>query len=44
MAKVLVLYYSMYGHIETMANAVAEGARGVAGTHVDVMRVPETMP
>ena len=44
LAKVLVLYYSMYGHIETMANAVAEGARGVAGTHVDVMRVPETMP
>ncbi|MBP3127893.1 NAD(P)H:quinone oxidoreductase [Thalassospira sp. ER-Se-21-Dark] len=44
MAKVLVLYYSMYGHIETMANAVAEGARGVSGTHVDVKRVPETMP
>ncbi|MBC05845.1 NAD(P)H:quinone oxidoreductase [Thalassospira sp.] len=44
MAKVLVLYYSMYGHIETMANAVAEGARGVAGTHVDVKRVPEIMP
>tara|TARA_B100000674_G_scaffold2439_1_gene2095 strand:+ start:12088 stop:12690 length:603 start_codon:yes stop_codon:yes gene_type:complete len=43
-AKVLVLYYSMYGHIETMANAVAEGARGVAGTHVDVKRVPEIMP
>jgi|TARA_R100001129_G_scaffold158494_2_gene122230 NAD(P)H dehydrogenase (quinone) len=34
----------MYGHIETMANAVAEGARGVSGTHVDVKRVPETMP
>jgi flavodoxin len=30
MTKVLVLYYSMYGHVETMANAVAEGARGVA--------------
>ncbi|WP_417845860.1 NAD(P)H:quinone oxidoreductase [Thalassospira povalilytica] len=44
MAKVLVLYYSMYGHIETMANAVAEGARGVAGTQVDVKRVPEIMP
>ena len=44
MTKVLVLYYSMYGHIETMANAVAEGARGVAGTHVDVKHVPETMP
>jgi len=44
MAKVLVLYYSMYGHIETMANAVAEGARGVAGTEVTLKRVPETIP
>lgn len=44
MSKVLVLYYSMYGHIETMANAVAEGARGVAGTEVSVKRVPELMP
>ena len=44
MAKVLVLYYSMYGHIETMAKAVAEGASGVAGTTVDIKRVPETMP
>ena len=43
MAKVLVLYYSSYGHIETMANAVAEGARG-AGATVDVKRVPETVP
>ncbi|MGJ8517879.1 NAD(P)H:quinone oxidoreductase [Carnimonas bestiolae] len=43
MAKVLVLYYSMYGHIETMANAVAEGARKVAGTDVTVKRIPETM-
>jgi NAD(P)H dehydrogenase (quinone) len=43
MAKILVLYYSMYGHIETMASAVAEGARDVAGTTVDVKRVPETM-
>jgi len=43
MAKVLVLYYSTYGHIETMANAVAEGARG-AGATVDVKRVPETVP
>ena len=42
MAKVLVLYYSTYGHIETMANAVAEGARG-AGATVDVKRVPETV-
>ena len=43
MAKVLVLYYSSYGHIETMANAVAEGARN-AGANADVMRVPETVP
>src|ERR1700744_1230929 len=43
MAKVLVLYYSAYGHIETMANAVAEGARG-AGAQVDVKRVPELVP
>ena len=40
MAKVLVLYYSAYGHIETMANAVAEGARA-AGATVDIKRVPE---
>jgi len=44
MAKVLVLYYSTYGHIETMANAVAEGAREVAGVTVDVKRVPELVP
>ena len=43
MAKVLVLYYSTYGHLETMANAVAEGARG-AGAEVTVKRVPELMP
>jgi NAD(P)H dehydrogenase (quinone) len=42
-AKVLVLYYSTYGHIEKMANAVAEGARD-AGAHVDIKRVPETVP
>jgi NAD(P)H dehydrogenase (quinone) len=42
MAKVLVLYYSAYGHVETMANAVAEGARE-AGAQVDVKRVPETV-
>jgi NAD(P)H dehydrogenase (quinone) len=41
--KVLVLYYSSYGHIETMAKAVAEGARE-AGAKVDVKRVPETVP
>jgi NAD(P)H dehydrogenase (quinone) len=43
MSKVLVLYYSAYGHIETMAYAVAEGARE-AGAQVDVKRVPETVP
>jgi NAD(P)H dehydrogenase (quinone) len=42
-AKVLVLYYSAYGHIETMANAEAEGARE-AGAQVDVKRVPELVP
>ncbi len=43
MAKVLVLYYSAYGHIETMANAVAEGVRS-AGAQVDIKRVPELVP
>lgn len=43
MAKVLVLYYSTYGHIETMAEAVAEGARSTGAT-VDIKRVPETVP
>jgi NAD(P)H dehydrogenase (quinone) len=43
MAKVLVLYYSSYGHVETMANAVAEGARS-AGANVTLKRVPETAP
>ena len=43
MTKVLVLYYSSYGHIETMAGAVAEGARAT-GASVDVKRVPETAP
>ncbi len=42
--KVLVLYHSMYGHIETMAGAVAEGAGAVDGVQVTVKRVPETMP
>lgn len=41
MTKVLVLYYSSYGHIEAMAEAVAEGARSVSGTTVDIKRVPE---
>ena len=44
MTKVLVLYYSSYGHIETMANAVAEGARGVAGVEAVVKRVAELVP
>ena len=43
MTKVLVLYYSSYGHIEQMAQAVAAGARE-AGAEVDVKRVPETAP
>ncbi|AJE19604.1 NAD(P)H:quinone oxidoreductase [Azotobacter chroococcum] len=44
MKKILVLYYSMYGHIERMAEAVAEGARSVPGVEVTLKRVPETMP
>ena len=44
MTKVLVLYYSSYGHIEAMAEAVAEGARSVGGTTVDIKRVPELVP
>ncbi|MEJ1163610.1 NAD(P)H:quinone oxidoreductase [Variovorax sp. CCNWLW186] len=43
MAKILVLYYSSYGHIETLAQAIAEGARST-GAQVDVKRVPETVP
>jgi len=43
MAKVLVLYYSMYGHIYRMAQAVAEGAKEVPGTDVTLRRVPETL-
>ncbi|MBV6273784.1 NAD(P)H:quinone oxidoreductase [Alcaligenaceae bacterium CGII-47] len=43
MAKVLVLYYSAYGHIETMAKAIAQGARE-AGATVDIKRVPELVP
>ena len=44
MTKILVLYYSMYGHVETMAGAVAEGARGVEGTEVTVKRVADLVP
>lgn len=44
MAKVLVLYYSSYGHVETMAQHIAEGAKSVAGVEVTLKRVPETIP
>ncbi|MGC3981328.1 MAG: NAD(P)H:quinone oxidoreductase [Steroidobacteraceae bacterium] len=44
MAKILVLYYSSYGHIEQMAQAIARGASSVSGTKVDIKRVPELMP
>ncbi|GAB3395470.1 NAD(P)H:quinone oxidoreductase [Azotobacter armeniacus] len=44
MKKILILYYSMYGHIERMAEAVADGARSVPGVEVTLKRVPETMP
>lgn len=42
--KILVLYHSSYGHIETMAKAVAEGAASETGSEVQLKRVPETMP
>lgn len=41
--KVLVVYYSLYGHVRQMADAVAEGARQVEGVEVEVKRVPETL-
>ena len=44
MTKVLVLYYSSYGHIEQMAKAVAEGAASVSGVTVDIKRTPELVP
>src|SRR5258706_4864836 len=44
MTKVLVLYYSTYGHVEKMAEALAEGARSVSGAEITVKRVPELMP
>lgn len=43
MTKILVLYYSMYGHVETLAKAIADGARSVEGADVIVKRVPELM-
>ena len=44
MAKLLVLYYSSYGHVETMAEEVVKGASDVAGVSITLKRVPETMP
>ncbi|WP_114950927.1 NAD(P)H:quinone oxidoreductase [Sphingosinicella terrae] len=44
MPRILVLYYSSYGHVETMARAVAEGAASVEGAEVAVKRVPELVP
>ncbi len=44
MTKVLVLYYSSYGHVEAMAKAIAEGAASVSGVTVDVKRTPEIVP
>ncbi len=44
MTRILVLYHSTYGHIEQMAEAVAEGARSVEGATVDIKRVPELVP
>ncbi len=43
-ARILVLYYSMYGHVERLAEAVAEGARRIDGATVSIKRVPELMP
>ncbi len=42
--KILVVYYSSYGHIHRMAEAVVEGAKGVSGADVELLRVPETLP
>ncbi len=44
MAKILIVYYSMYGHVHAMAHAVAEGVRRVKGAEVSICRVPETLP
>ena len=44
MTRLLVLYYSMYGHVEKMAHAVVEGARAVEGVEVTLKRVPELVP
>ncbi len=44
MTTILVLYYSMYGHVERLSKAIAEGASAVSGTEVSIMRVPEIIP
>lgn len=44
MARILVLYYSMYGHVEVMAREVARAAASLPGTEVEIRRVPELMP
>ncbi len=44
MSKILILYYSTWGHVESMAGAVADGARSVAGSAVTIKRVPESIP
>ncbi len=44
MAKILVLYYSSYGHVETMAQAVADGVKSINGAKVTLKRVPELVP
>lgn len=44
MTRILVLYYSSYGHVRALAQAEAEGARRVPGSYVDIRRVPETVP
>ncbi|MFH1029565.1 MAG: NAD(P)H:quinone oxidoreductase [Pseudomonadota bacterium] len=44
MCKILIVHYSMYGHVYRMAEAVAEGVRGVAGCEALIKRVPETLP
>ena len=42
--KLFILYYSMFGHVHKMAEALAEGARQVPGTNTNLARVPETLP
>ncbi len=42
--KVLVVYYSMYGHVYRLGQEVAEGARAVEGVEADLRRIPETLP